>query len=245
MNKSDSKEELISILCPTRSRPDNTTRLLKSIVDTVSVVTGVEVIFYLDNDDNLGQNGMRENLISFPQLRIKALVGPRITLSKMWNVCSSSASGAIQMHCGDDIVFKTNHWDRFVREKFEEYPDRIVFLHGTDGHNTTNFGTHGFLHTNWINTTGYFVPPYFSSDFNDTWLNDVGNALDRRVFIPILTQHLHPIFGDAELDQTHADRLIRHREDKVEELYVSKYLERELDILKLRLKIFDYQLRNR
>ena len=45
-----------------------------------------------------------------------------------------------------------------------------------------NFLTHGFLHRNWVETVGYFVPPYFSSDFNDTWLNEVADMIGRKIY---------------------------------------------------------------
>ena len=44
---------LISILVPTRGRPESVFRLIKSINETASRKDMVEIIFYVDNDDEM------------------------------------------------------------------------------------------------------------------------------------------------------------------------------------------------
>ena len=118
---------------------------------------------------------------------------------------------------------------------FDGYPDRIVFVHGRDGIHDASFGTHGFIHRRWVDTVGYFVPPYFSSDYNDTWLNEVANALGRRVYLPgLYTEHMHPVAGKAPWDATYHERMERHTRDGVDALYVSKRHERLADVERLR-----------
>lgn len=230
----------ISILTPTRIRPDNIDRLINSALDTAAEPTKLEFIFYIDNDDNLSEvklNSMQEAL---GQDRVKYVKGDRIVLSEMWNKIQKLATADIMMHCGDDIIFRTQGWDDKVLDAFNEYPDKIVFVHGDDGFWGKDFGTHGFIHIRWVNTTGYFVPPYFSSDYNDTWLNDVSNGLGRRKYIDILTEHMHPNFRKAEYDQNHKDRLERHRKDRVDILYHELKHLRDEDIVKLKSIIENY-----
>lgn len=224
----------ISILVPTRGRPENIKRLYKSVCDTAFDSSQIEFVFYVDEDDKTSFDTIK-SLGGIP-----VLVGPRIILSKMWNECAAIARGDIMMHCGDDIIFRSQHWDKLVIEKFDESKDKILFVHGDDGHWGGQFGTHGFIHKNWMDTVGYFVPPYFSSDYNDTWLNEVANIIKRRVYIPeIVTEHMHFNIMDEQgrpkgaLDQTHADRIQRHNEDGVEEIYKSKEVERVADVEKL------------
>ena len=139
------------------------------------------------------------------------------------------------MHAGDDIVFRTKEWDRILQEKFNEFEDNIVFVFGDDGspHNGT-FGTHGFIHRKWVETVGYFVPPYFSSDYNDTWLNEVAQKINRHVHIPILTEHMHPDFNKGPVDKTHKDRYERHKKDNVKQIYEDRHEDRLSDADKLR-----------
>lgn len=234
---------LISILCPTRGRPHNIHRLISSACNTAEDVNQIEFVFYLDNDDTEGRRGINEATQQYTQVKIKAVTGERITLSEMWNVCHRNSTGEIFMHCGDDIEFITKSWDALVRNKFLEFPDRIVFVHGNDGHYLDTFGTHGFIHKNWIDTVGYFLPSYFSCDYADTWLNDVANEISRRYYVDILTMHHHPLFGRGPMDQTHIDRLERGQRDNPGQTYAEKAPERHIDALKLKNYILTFRLK--
>lgn len=226
------KEPLkISILVPTRGRPENCERLLKSIKETAEEFP--EIVFYKDDDDETPV-GIIDKL---PIPLIKVVRGPRITLSQCWNECAKVATGDILMMGSDDIEFQTKNWDVIAKNAFRGVPDKIIFAHGDDGHWGKQFGTHGMVHRKWMETVGYFVPPYFSSDWCDTWLNEVANALVRRVYLPMKTEHHHPLFGKAKWDKTHLERLERHKADKVDELYASKAAERQTDVEKLRAVI--------
>jgi glycosyl transferase/beta-hydroxylase protein BlmF len=219
---------MISLLLPTRKRPDNLKRFYESAMEMADKPTSIEVIVYVDDDDD-------NYNFSLPRLRY--IRGPRIVLSEMWNKCYELAVGPIYGHMGDDIIFRNKGWDSQVKNAINQYEDKIVFVHGDDLSNVhgPNFGTHGFIHKNWTDTVGYFVPPYFSSDYNDTWLNDIANAIGRRTYIPELkTEHMHYIFGKSEKDITHEERLARGENDKVDEIYSERWEERMLDAEKLR-----------
>lgn len=219
---------MISILCPTRKRPSNIQRLYDSVMHTVDKPEEVELIFYVDEDDV-------ETLDFLADFPVTYFVGRRIVLSKMWNKCADIANGDILMHGGDDIVFRTNGWDTKVRDAFAAYPDRIAFVYGRDGYAPDDFGTHGFIHRNWVNAVGYFVPPYFSSDWNDTWLNEVAKSIGRHVFIPdMFIEHMHPVAGKGEWDITHQERLSRGEKDGVAQQYEKLAKKRALDVAKLR-----------
>ena len=203
----------ILILCPTRGRPEQMKRMLNSLMETSTVLP--EIVFYIDDDDNASQSCMMEIATS----RVRAVIGPRIVMSEMWNKCAQSATGEILLLSGDDVVFRTKGWDDQVRRAFAAFPDRLVLVHGDDGLHGNKFGTHCFLHRAWIDAVGYFTPPYFSSDYGDTWINDVFNAVNRRICLPFVTEHMHPLAGKGEWDKTHKERLARHASDNVEKLY--------------------------
>lgn len=209
---------MISILVPTRQRPHNIKRLWQSVVDTVSDLKDVELVVYIDEDDQTYDG------LDVPMVVVR---GRRIVLSECWNKCFEKASGDILMHCGDDIVFRTQDWNKVVEAEFEKYPDHIVFVYGDDGGPSRDFGTHGFIHRKWADTVGYFVPPYYSSDYNDTHLNDVAKLIGRHRHIDIYTEHMHPAFNKAPIDQNHMERLERHRNDHVDELYQSQRMQQE------------------
>lgn len=221
---------MISVLLPTRGRPDNVRRLLDSAFQTAE--TEVEFVVYLDDDDPTRH---RTKDVLARGAQATWVEGPRVVLSEMWNRCWEHARFDVAMHCGDDIVFRTDSWDVRVLEEFERRSDRIVLVHGRDGFQDANLGTHSFLHRRWIEALGYFVPPYFSSDYNDLWLTEVADALGRRVYLPdVYTEHMHPVVGKGTWDQTHQERMARHQRDDVARLYADLATQRAADVEKLR-----------
>jgi glycosyltransferase involved in cell wall biosynthesis len=224
---------VISLLVPTRNRPVGVTRMWTSALATADRPDQVQACFYVDDDDPAGLAAV-EALDG----NVKVTVGPRRVLSEYWNEAFALADGDICMHASDDIVFRTDSWDTSVAEAFDAISDRIAFVHGRDGFQDANLGTHGFLHRRWVDTVGYFVPPHFSSDMNDLWLTEVADAIGRRVYLPeILTEHMHPVVGKGDLDQTHRERLARHQRDRPERIYRRLASERAADAAKLRQAI--------
>lgn len=205
--------------------------MYSSALDTSRKPESVSCSIYVDEDD-------LESLESIEQAQLPRLtvtLGPRILLSSAWNEAQSKADGPIFMHCGDDLIFRTADWDHQVREAFRQFDDRIVFVYGRDGYQHEEFGTHGFIHARWIEAVGYFMPPYFSSDYNDTWLNEVAQAIGRHELLPeMLTEHMHFIAGKGEMDEVHRERLARGAQDNVSALFQSLIDCRRLDAEKLR-----------
>lgn len=223
---------LISLLLPSRGRPDWFRRLLASALHTAVHPRQVEVVAYVDNDDpELFNYGSLHGQL--PQLRL--LTGPRCLMSAAWNRCAAEAEGEIFMHCGDDVVFQTPGWDAVVRKEFAATEDKILFAYGDDlGPNGKVFGTHGFVHRRWVEAVGYFLPPLFSSDWNDVWLNEVAEAIGRKKLLPFVTEHMHYTFGKAERDRTHAEREERGERDNVVQVYRDSENLRRRDARKLR-----------
>lgn len=231
---------MISVLCPTRGRPDGFAELCQSMYETalafderMQSAADFEVIAYLDDDE---PECDRYHAASDGFWFVRWIGGPRIVLSEMWNRCAEHASGEILMHCGDDIRFRTRGWNKTVEDVFNRYPDRIAFVHGDDLLQPEGrVGTHGFIHRRWMETVGYFVPPYFVSDYNDLWLTEVADRIGRHVYLPqLITEHMHPDAKKAPVDLTHQERHARHMQERPDLLYVELAHERDADAEKLR-----------
>lgn len=225
---------MISLLLPTRQRPTSLVRLVDSINATKASEV-IELVTYVDEDDD-----------SYDDLDLgilwRKVRGPRdidglVNLSVMWNHCYAECTGDILMHCGDDIVFRTDGWDDVVRRAFDATPDKILFAWGDDGYSDgKNFGTHGFIHRRWVEAVGFFVPPYFVSDYNDTFLNDVAKRIGRHQYLPIFTEHMHYLAGKADIDRNTAERLSRHTECRPDLLYQSPRIQQEIADAAARLR---------
>ena len=203
--------QTIGLMVPTRGRPAELERCVKSALESADHPDQVEVWCYRDEDDDSYAD---------LELPVRWVTGPRITLSRTWNVLDAASGCAIVGHCGDDVVFRTYGWDVDVLESFEEFTDRIAFVYGRDGVQDQKLGTHGFVSREWIDAVGYFCPPLFSHDYNDTWLNVVAELIGRRVYMPdMLIEHMHWMWGKSDHDQTYQEHEEFGRRDDVAGLW--------------------------
>lgn len=231
----------ISLLTPTRHRPKSMRRLWESALDTAKASNNIEVVFCVDEDDKQSIDAY----MTFTETdQLKCVISnDRIVLSNLWNMAYDYATGDICMHCGDDIIFRTNDWDEIIINEFMKVDDRILFVYGSDGiWDSKELGTHGFLHRNWINTIGYFVPPYFSYGRNDTWLTEVATKIDRLRYIPeIYTEHMHFARNKSEKDAIYIEAAQRGKRDNVLKIWTDTKNERIDNAKKLWKFIEDYK----
>jgi hypothetical protein len=202
--------------------------MVESVRDTAK--NEVDICLYIDDDDPL-------SIPVAEELGLAYKIGPRIRkITQAWNEILPIARGEILEQGNDDVRYCTSGWDVMVQEAFDEVPDKIMCLHGLDrfGHGS-NFGPHAFTSKRWTDCLGYFIAPYFSSDFGDAWLCELANMIGRRRYLPFIIEHLHFSQGMAEIDENTADRLQRHREDDPDTLYYSPQMqaERQRDAQKL------------
>jgi len=197
---------VISLLCPTRGRPANVSRMLESVFSNDTSNTS-QIVFFLDNDDHITIEVVQSLLVEYGT-RIKAKIGPRNrNIAKMHNHCASAADGDILGLSDDDVVYRTIGWNEIIEEAFAACPDKILLAYGADGLHNQHHATHPFIHRTWLETTGYFVPEYFTGDYSDTWLFDVATRLGRTRYLENLsTEHMHPAAGKAEWDATYNER---------------------------------------
>ena len=219
--------EMISLLLPSRKRPLEFKRMAESVIATLK--RPVEIVARFDDDDlESAELAHKDGAL--------VIVGPRLReMTIYWNECFDACSGEIVGQLNDDVIFRTPGWDEQIQEAFDSCADKILMVHGDHlgGYDGRQFGPHPFVHRRWVEALGYFIPPYFSSDHGDTWVNDLANALGRRRFLPFVIEHMHFSVGKMQVDETTLDRLKRHEEDHPEAIYEAKLDERVADANKL------------
>ena len=124
--------ETVSLLCPTRERPHGMQRLWASVAETAAALESVELIYYVDDDDQISLDRFEQMQAQHPD-NLTLVKGPRIVLSEMWNRCYDACKGTIIGCCGDDLAFRTQNWDAMVRAEFAKIKDRILMVYGRDG----------------------------------------------------------------------------------------------------------------
>jgi glycosyltransferase involved in cell wall biosynthesis len=196
---------MISILSPTRKRPNNVTRLVNSIVDTVNDLRNVELLVYIDDDD---EESIPALSAAAERINVNAVQGNKLIGSQMYNELAKLAQGDIIMFAADDIVFKTKNWDVVVDVQFNAIEDKILFIYGNDGFQNGRIGTHGFIHRYWMELVGYVLPPKLASSYTDEWVTELAERAGRKLYLPdLIIEHLHPAAGKAPNDETYTKRI--------------------------------------
>jgi|TARA_R110002020_G_scaffold78488_6_gene197363 glycosyltransferase involved in cell wall biosynthesis len=195
----------ISIICPTRKRKKDMARLLKSIVDTADTLDNVEIIFVIDDDDleSIAFVDQISAKLSFDAKRV-VVERNKYIFSDLANQALSSCSGELYLAIGDDGVFRTTGWDTEIIEEFTKVDDKILLLHFNDlSRHCMRLAGHLVVHQNWIDTVGYFSPPWFDGDWGDWWMTHLADGVSRRKYRgDIIIEHLNIQFGKAEPDET-------------------------------------------
>jgi hypothetical protein len=227
---------VISLVCPTRYRPNQFAEMVASAADLALDPKQVQVVAYLD-DDEPEMGAYRGTDHDVP---VGLVVGGRCTLSDAWNRAAALASGDVLMLCADDLRFRTPGWDVLVADAVESVPDGICLVYGRDGHADERMATHPFVTRRWVDVVGRFTAPYFVADYVDLWLHDVASRVGRAVYVHgLLVEHMHPAFGKGEYDRNHEERLARARVAGMPALWDSLEWEREAEAARLSAAIGD------
>ena len=218
---------MISICVPTRGRPAIFKRFCTSILQNAKHPDNVEIISYHDFDDDSPYEYFGNH---------KEIVGPRIAVSDMINLCQKIGTGDIFMFANDDLVFYTPGWDDIVQKTFDKMEDKIMFAFPNDNYYRSNHGQCGWMHKNWCDTLGYLVGPHFTSMYWDKWVNDVADKINRKLFLRnVVVKHL--VVQD---DLTHKEYLENKEKDKPLEYYNSTEEVRQEDAQRLQRFINNY-----
>jgi len=196
---------MITIIFPTRNRPNNITRMVDSIVRTISDINNVELLVYIDDDD---VESIPALTAAAERISVNAIQGNKMPGSQMYNAIFKEARGDIIMFSADDIVFNTPNWDLLVQKEFDAYEDKILLVYGNDGYQNGRIATHGFIHRYWVELVGYVLPPKLASAYTDEWMTDLAIRVGRKCYRPdLLTEHMHPAVGKAPMDDVYKNRI--------------------------------------
>ena len=186
---------MISLLCPTRGRPDRAMQFLDSVLATQSNAN--EIIFGLQSDD--------PKLDQYPrEIKDKAIIFEPSTTVYYWNQMAKMAKGDLLTLIADDVIMRTKAWD----EKFEavaaSYPDGMYLITTQDGRNhgeaPADLPTpHPTITRKWFETLGYFTFPGLFHYYADTWNSSIARRIGRQINLyDVMWEHI------KEFDETRA-----------------------------------------
>lgn len=224
----------ISILCPTRGRPDNLMRILESIERTTYDLSSLEFLVYFDQDD--ATQFLDLSRFEF----VRKFVGPRMWMSNYHNFLYANSTGELIMACADDFVFLSQRWDIAIKTFYQNQVDNYWVVFGNDlGVHAGKMPTHFFLHRDWPMALGTWVQPFRASPW-DLWIFDVANDINRLRYLPeVEIQHLHYRQSKVSVlkDSTYQDIWRTQFSFRPMESYKLLYRERRADVVILAEKI--------
>ena len=242
-------DNMISILTPTRNRPDNCQRFIKSIYQTTKNIGNIELLFYVDSDDpSIGaymslQQHCYDEFPGFP--RVQFNFGDPQSVCDSWNLMAKDCMGDVIIMGNDDLIYRTPNWDIKLIKELSTIKDNIYCAWVNDGINGERHCAFPIISRKWVETLGYCFAPAgtFNFGYNDTWVYHIGILLGRLKYIPdILVEHMHFSKGKAEMDDTYARNRTQERGNlyQKDKVIFNDYTEKRIwDAGKLIEKIHD------
>jgi ADP-heptose:LPS heptosyltransferase/glycosyltransferase involved in cell wall biosynthesis/predicted O-methyltransferase YrrM len=178
----------VSLLLPTRGRPEYLDKVFDSIANTVGDAEGIDVWIYVDHDDRITkQYAHSQSYLRYP-FKINWVLGERtLSQGQMFNVLREkcTTNPGIYMPFGDDFLFKSTHWDEVIRAAFETYPDRIGLGYIPQPDLPAEQVIFPILSAQWTNVTGRIFTEFFPFWSDDTWLDHVSQMVGRKARIDV------------------------------------------------------------
>jgi len=194
----------ISLVLPTRGRPNLVHRLLDSIVATAERLNLLEVLLRVDRDDGASIT------IEDSRLQLRKIVGPSgVKMGEMTRQCAKAANGRHFLLLNDDVVCCTHGWDTAIVEALEQFGDGVALVWCNDGFRGRRLANLPALSRRVCERMGGICPGDYQRDYIDTHLFDIFCKLkalghDRLVYLEnVLLEHLHAEAGKAPYDATY------------------------------------------
>jgi len=198
--------QTISLLVPSRGRPDSLMRMLDSVFSTAEMPDTVDVAVYIDDDDD-------ETLsLDFSRYNVRRIVGPRQSMGTLNAACFKETMGDIIILCNDDVMIRTKGWDTQIRGASARFPDRVYLFYPNDLFKGANLATFPILSRQTCDTIADPFPGEYRGAFIDVHIMDIfkqlkGAGHDRVVYLEdVVFEHMHYRLGKSEMDETYSNR---------------------------------------
>ncbi len=178
----------ISVLMPTRGRPDGLTKVFESFQKTVERKDLLDIWIYVDDDDTLtldyiesGKWNIYGIVVNWHIAKSAGSMGDM--LNQLWQACTTNPG--LYFPFSDDYTISTPHWDSLLRRAFSQFEDGVMLGFLPDNTVRPHQVTFAIPSSRWLNLLGYFLTNRFYFWFDDQWIDEIGQMVGRKVMIPI------------------------------------------------------------
>lgn len=206
---------LISLITPTRERPDGFARYLRDLRASTDAPQHLEVAAYIDRDDptlpdyqHLLATLMAEFGDTGPHLR--PMIGDPVGCLRACNTLARRSAADWFMVANDDLAFPQSGWDRVLRDACHRFDDQVALLWFDDGIHGPAAASFPVVSRRWTETLGYLLPPLFEHFYGDFWLWELAARIGRAIYVTeIRIDHLNPLYRSAPPDDHDLDPTYR------------------------------------
>lgn len=192
---------MIEVLVPSRGRPERAHAMVASGLELAAGLDDVRFALLLDDDDNALARYLELAWAPEVRLEVSSRVGYTGSLNRaaaeLWNRPGITIIGAF----GDDVLFRTRHWDDHVRAALATpgmaYADDLI--HGR------NHPSAVFMRAELARALGWLALPATSHQWADDGWKQLGQRTGCLRYMPeVVIEHMHPAVGKGEWDATYA-----------------------------------------
>ncbi len=202
----------ITILMPSRGRPEQCREAVGQIFATAESRCSVEVLVGVDADDTAPYEKFlsRDTLFRMPtKTGMECLRELELIATRRGMLCGRS----ILAWAADDVRYETPGWDFAITEEARRWPVSLIFGEDTIQHG--HIATHPFFTQGFIAALGGLHQAGYKHLFADTELTQIASAAGVLRYLPnVVTRHLHYTQGTAPSDPTYARSERFNDEDK-------------------------------
>jgi ABC-type polysaccharide/polyol phosphate transport system ATPase subunit len=196
----------ISLLVPSRGRPELLRRFMESVLARSERPDLVEIVVYADEDDP------ETHGLKVEGLDVQILVGPRATMGQYNTACFEACRGDIVALGNDDMVIQTRAWDRVLREMHAAMQDGIYMAYPNDLFKGRGLSAFPILSRKACELLGEAFPRAYRGAFIDYHLLDVFKRLERSgharlIYLEeVVFEHMHYRTGKGDFDAVYGGR---------------------------------------
>lgn len=202
---------MLTVLVPTRGRPNNLAELWTAFTETC---TGDTRLFACVDDDDpelpeykrIHEAAYEAGTADRDHPRFLLLIGPRLRLGGTLNMVAPYQAGWADYlgFMGDDHRPRTVGWDVAYMDALAALGTGLVY--GNDLIQGETLPTQVAMTSDIVLATGHMVPPGMVHLFLDNAWLALGRALDAITYLPdVVVEHCHPIAGKAAWDPGYAE----------------------------------------
>lgn len=180
---------MISVLCPSRNRPGLLERSLRSLRETASDPSRLEMWAGIDPDDPVDWLSLDAHCYFAPE-RFGYM-----QLHRYYNEMARLATGQWLLLWNDDAVMRTPGWDEIIAG---QSPDQLLWLEAN--HHCT-----GNLFPCWPKAWSDAMGHVSLSANVDRWLSEIARAVGRERRVPVLVYHERADITGLNMDSTYLE----------------------------------------